>query len=123
MIHLTIIKGRESRDDGYAEGFGAADQPARQDAPGALVVANADRSGETVDCDRQFDAIFKDFAGQGRGDLHTAGAAVMPATAIGYVGPTLQEYTTLALLFDGVQAAFQAYKVVRGFGFFAGQAD
>jgi len=51
MIHLTIIKGREGRDDGDAEGFGAADQSARQDAPGALVVTNADRSCETIDGD------------------------------------------------------------------------
>src|SRR5712671_4313962 len=43
--------------------------------------------------------------------------------AVRYVGPTLQEYAALALLFDTVQAAFQAYKVVRGLGFLARQAD
>jgi hypothetical protein len=40
-------------------------------------------------------------------------------TAVGYIGPTLQEDAALALLFDAIQAAFQAYKVVRGLGFFA----
>jgi hypothetical protein len=76
-----------------------------------LSVTNADGSGKAVDRDGELDAVLQDFASEGCGDLHAAGASIVSAVPIGHVGPTLEEDTLAATFRDNVQAAFQSNKV------------
>src|ERR1700720_1729353 len=90
-IHFSAIKRSEGGDDSNAKGLLARDQIARQNAPGALGIANAACTGQGVDGDTQFDALFENFVGQGFGNLHAARTAIVADAAIADVGPTFEE--------------------------------
>src|SRR4029077_18387318 len=113
MIHLPIIERSESRDDCNPKSFGPADQTARQNAPSALSVANADGARKLIDGYRQFDTVLQDFAGQGVRDLHATRSPKVPVTPVGHVGPAFQQdappaaFPNSAAFLDDVQAAFQ----------------
>src|ERR1700730_18460864 len=85
-IHFSAIKRSEGGDDGNSNGLLARDQIARQNAPGALRIADAACTGQGVDGDTQFDALFENFVGQSFGNLHAARTPIVADAATADVG-------------------------------------
>ena len=119
MIHLCVIQRGEGGDDGYTKCLRSTNQPARQNAPSALRVANAYGSRKAIDRDGEIDAMLQNFARQSVWNLDATRTPIMPVATIGYVGPAFEKHASPVLLFDDVQSAFQTHEILPGFGFFA----
>src|SRR5581483_1769591 len=77
----------ESGDDGDAKGFLARDCATGQDAPGALIVANAVLAGEGIDGVGELDTFIYDFTSERPRQKHATGLAERGERAVGDVGP------------------------------------
>src|SRR5271168_197563 len=125
-IHLLIIERSEGRDDGNAKRFLARDQVGAEDAPRALRVANAYRSGETVDGHGKLDSIFDNLVRQRIRKFHSAGSSIVAAHSVGHVGPAFQKnaaapvriqggvphgFVLRSAFVDNIQSAFQPHKI------------
>src|SRR5258706_8667208 len=82
MIHLCIIKRGECGDYGYAKRLRPADESARQHAPSALVIANADGSRKAIYCYGEFDAMLQNFARESVWNLDSTRTSIMPVAAV-----------------------------------------
>ena len=127
-------------DDGDTKSFLPRDQVTRQNAPGALRVANSPSARVRVDRDGKLDPVVENVPGQNVGKKYASRLAVgLCACAVGDESPALKKYpappfplqVSLCLLcsteeflvfVDDLEAAFQPYEIAPGFSALTRQA-
>lgn len=114
-VHLHIVERRKGRDHCQAEGLLARDEIVAQHAPGALAIADAYGTRVAIDGDGKLGAAGQDFFREKLRDFDAAGAAEMPARAVGDIRPAFEKYMADTIFGGDIKAAFKANAEISGF--------